>query len=63
MTTTSDTPLPAALAEPGDVTARGDVSPATPGQLSWMWELDLDAVLASLTGPATWLRAAARPGT
>ena len=29
---------------------------ATPGGLSWMWELDLDAVLEAVTGAAPWLR-------
>jgi Domain of unknown function (DUF222) len=59
MTTIIDTPPPSGPAGPG---ACGDSAAATPGGLSWMWELDLDAVLAALTGTPPWLRAR-RPGT
>jgi uncharacterized protein DUF222 len=59
MTTIIDT-LP--LGGPPGPGACGDSSPATPGGLSWFWELDLDAVLAAITGSPLWLRAT-RPGT
>jgi hypothetical protein len=62
MTTITGTPPPARPARPGADRSGAPATPsATPGALSWMWDLDLDAVLAAATGTPPWA-GATRPG-
>jgi len=55
MSTVIARPAPEGPGTPDDP-AEDDLVAATPGGLSWMWELDLDAVLEAVTGAAPWLR-------